>query len=99
MYLLYSRFNYSIKYANLCSRCADNGTEFKAEVLQLAAKYGINVINGAPYHLQSQGTVEVANHTFKRRLQALQTQLGTSAWAKHMTELPTAINTTRSRVS
>jgi hypothetical protein len=80
------------------NRSCDNGTEFKGKLLELTKKHGINVINGSPYHPQSQGSVEVANKTFKKRLQALQLEIGTSEWVRLLPELAIAINTTRPRV-
>jgi hypothetical protein len=61
----------------LYRRC-DNGTEFKDEVAQLCKELSIRIIRGQPYHLQTQGTLEQANCTFKRRLSALQAQRGRS---------------------
>ena len=46
-------------------RC-DNGPEFKASVAELAKKLGIRMVRGRTYHLQTQGTVEVANRMFKQ---------------------------------
>jgi len=75
-------------------RCCDNGTEFKGEVLQLCQRNGINVINGSPFHPQSQGLVESANKTLKRRLQALQMERVTTEWVRFLLELTLMINTT-----
>ena len=83
--------------ANDNNRCCDNGIEFKGKLLQLVQSYNINVINGVPYHLKTQGAVEVTNRTFKRRLQALQTEAGTTEWARFLPEIAMAINTTRPR--
>ena len=55
-------------------RHCDNGPEFKASVAELAKKLGIRMVRGRTYHLQTQGTVEVANRTFKRRLTAYKSQ-------------------------
>src|SRR5436305_3471029 len=52
---------------------------------------------GWAYYLQTQGTVEVVNRTFKKRLGALQAQKGQSNWAALLPELALVINTTTSR--
>ena len=52
------------------------------------------MIRGRAYHPQTQGTVEVANCTFKKRLGALQAQKGQSNWAALLPELALVINTT-----
>ncbi|OIR56934.1 MAG: uncharacterized protein A8A55_2316 [Amphiamblys sp. WSBS2006] len=49
----------------------DNGTELKNEaVAGLCAKYGTRQRHGGPRHPQSQGQVERANQTLKRKLRA-----------------------------
>jgi hypothetical protein len=63
-------------------------------VNQLCLELGILVIRGRPYHLQSQGTIEQANRTFKRQLGALQLQKGRSDWVALLLELALVINTT-----
>ena len=55
------------------------------------------MIRGRAYHPQTQGTVEVANRTFKKRLGTLQAQKGQSNWAALLPELALVINTTTSR--
>jgi len=61
-------------------RCiyADNGTEFKGDVSVLLASRSppIPIVHGRPYHLQTQGSVEVANGAFKDRLAALRQERG-----------------------
>ena len=49
---------------------------------------------GRPYHPQTQGSIEVANRTFKRRLAALQTAKGCPNWVELLPELALTINTT-----
>jgi hypothetical protein len=77
-------------------RC-DNGTEFKGGVAQICKELGIRMIRGRAYHPQTQGTVERANRTFKRRLSALQAQKGRSNWVALLAELALVINTTTTR--
>ena len=57
------------------------------------------MIRGRPYHLQTQGSIEWANQTFKRRLQALQQERGfpASHWVELLLELAIIINTTITR--
>jgi transposase InsO family protein len=56
----------------------DNGNEFKGAVSELAKQLGIRIIRGRPYHPQTQGSIERANRTFKKRLTAFQLAKGTS---------------------
>ena len=55
----------------------DNRTEFKGEFLDVLNYYRIPAINRRAYYLQSQGSVERANATFKNRLSACQAEHGT----------------------
>ena len=65
---------------NLSNRACDNGPEFKAQVNDLAKNLGIRIACGRAYYPQSQGSIEVANRTFKKRLAALQLARGVSTW-------------------
>ena len=64
----------------------------------MCTKLGIKIINGCAYHPQTQGSVEQANQTFKRRLGALQRERGisNSKWVELLLELAIIINTTSS---
>jgi len=57
------------------------------------------MINGRPHHPQTQGSVENANKTFKRRLTALQLETGrpASEWVVLLPQLASIINTSPSR--
>ena len=77
-------------------RCCDNGPEFKGSVKELCKTLGVRIIHGRPYHPQTQGSVERANRTFKKRLLALQMAKGTSRWVELLPELALTINTTTS---
>ena len=67
-----------IALTNISGSACDNGPEFKAQVKELAQNLGIRIVRGRAYHPQSQGAVEIANCTFKRRLTALQLARGVS---------------------
>jgi hypothetical protein len=60
---------------------------------------GIKIINGRSYHPQTQGSVERANQTLKRRLRCLQREQGfpASHWVSLLPELAIIINTTTTR--
>jgi hypothetical protein len=94
--ILFYKILLSVLLTNFIIRCCDNGPEFKASVAKLAQQLGIHMIRGRPYHPQTQGSVEVANKTFKRRLRALQLAKGTSNWVELLPELARTINTTTS---
>ena len=57
------------------------------------------MIRGRPYHPQTQGSIERANQTFKKRLRALQRERGfpASHWVELLLELVVIINTTTTR--
>jgi transposase InsO family protein len=80
---------------------ADNGTEFKGELIDLLQQRTpeIPIINGRPYHPQTQGSVEKANGIFKARLAALRAERGLPhAWSKLLPELQEVINITPNRM-
>jgi hypothetical protein len=58
------------------------------------------MIRGRPYYLQTQGSVEQANQTFKRCLRAIQQERGfpASHWVELLLELVLIINTTTTRI-
>jgi IS30 family transposase len=73
----------------------DNGTEFKGEVQDLCDSLNIPTIRGRAYHPETQGSVEIANRTFKSRLYAEIMESGVRNWASRLSEIAETINTTR----
>lgn len=75
----------------------DNGSEFKGALLLLLKRYGIPIINGRPRHPETQGLVEKANGTFKRKLRAWKNDNPEKAsqWASALPEICLAINNQR----
>src|SRR5947207_15051623 len=69
----------------------------RVKLASFAKELSIRMIRGWAYYPQTQGTVEVANCTFKKRLGTLQAQKGQSNWAALLPELALVINTTTSR--
>jgi len=65
----------------------DNGAEFKGAVLLLLRRHGIHVINGNPRHPQSQGLVEQANGTLKKRLATWVEDHPDQGWASGLLEV------------
>ena len=45
----------------------DQGREFEGAAAALGKKLGIKVVKGRPYHPQSQGKVEQAHRSFKKK--------------------------------
>lgn len=70
----------------------DNGGEFRGATLALLQGWGIRVINGRPRHPETQGLVEKANSTFKRKLRAWMTDSGRSDWADSLPEISLSMN-------
>jgi hypothetical protein len=75
---IFNKILLSVLLTNFIIRCCDNSPEFKASVAELAQQLSIYIIRSRPYHPQTQGSVEVANKTFKRRLRALLSRLNMS---------------------
>jgi hypothetical protein len=72
----------------------DNGGEFKGEVIEVCKKRGIKIIRGRAYHPQSQGSIEVANRVFKKRLRAARADTGIQSWIQLLPLIAWVINTT-----
>lgn len=70
----------------------DNRTEFKGALVELCNKVKVRVINGALYKPLTQGSVESANSTFKRRLKAGQKEKGTRDWGRFLPCIAIAMN-------
>jgi IS30 family transposase len=54
----------------------NNGGEFKGKVIEVCKKRGIKIVWGRAYYPQSQGSIEIANRVFKRRLRAIRIDTG-----------------------
>jgi hypothetical protein len=72
----------------------DNGGEFKGEVIEVCKKRGIKIIRGRAYHPQSQGSIEVANRVFKKRLRAARADTSIQSWIQLLPLIAWVINTT-----
>jgi hypothetical protein len=72
----------------------DNGGEFKGKVIEVCKKRGIKIIRGRAYHPQSQGSIEVANRVFKKRLRAARADTGIQSWIQLLPLIAWVINTT-----
>lgn len=59
---------------------SDNGTEFKGIYLELMRRYGIKVINGRPRTPRTQGLVEQANGTVKKKIGNWKRTHGSTHW-------------------
>jgi hypothetical protein len=72
----------------------DNGGEFKGKVIEVCKQRGIKIIRGRAYHPQSQGSIEVANRIFKKRLRAARADTGIQSWIQLLPLITWVINTT-----
>jgi hypothetical protein len=72
-------------------------TEFKGKLHTLVKLYGILIINGRPYHPQTQGSVKKANKIFKDWLLACQREARCPAteWVRFLLEIALCVNTVR----
>jgi hypothetical protein len=55
----------------------------------------VPIIRGRSYYPQTQGSVEVANKTFKRRLLVVGGEAGLKEWVRYLPAIAEVINTTR----
>jgi hypothetical protein len=72
----------------------NNGGEFKGKVIEVCQKRGIKIIRRRAYHPQSQGSIEVANRIFKKRLRAVRADTGIQSWIQLLPLIAWVINTT-----
>lgn len=61
---------------------------------EVCKRRAIKIIRGRAYHPQSQGSIEIANRIFKRRLQAARSDTGIKSWMKLLPIIAWVINTT-----
>jgi transposase InsO family protein len=73
----------------------DNGTEFKARLIKVLEERGIIIINGRPRNPQAQGSVEVANRSFKAVLRKYQVEFGTSKFVMFLKPIQLILNTSQ----
>ena len=67
----------------------DQGPEFESAVKKLCKKLRIKVIKGRPYHPQSQGKVERAHRSFRKKL--MYDLLRMKKWGRELGEVATRI--------
>ena len=87
-------------YSSLTTPCEDEGPiiEFSSAYLpiqRLMDSLDISIIRGRSYHPQTQGSVEVANATFKDRLASTILEVGQRDWVHALPGIAETINTTR----
>lgn len=63
-------------------------------VAEVYKRRAIKIIRGRAYHPQSQGSIEIANRIFKRRLQAARSDTSIKSWMKLLPIIAWVINTT-----
>ena len=63
---------------------SDNGTEFKGVCEEIFLRYGIKVTHGRPQTPRTQGLVEQANGTVKKRIAAWKRQTGNLNWSEEV---------------
>lgn len=76
--------------------CCDNGTEFRGAVKAICTQNNVRMVRGRAYHPQSQGSIEIANRTFKNRLRSFMTSTGRKDWHRLLNIVAFRINTTQS---
>jgi hypothetical protein len=73
---------------------SDNGKEFKGVMKELLLRHGIKIINGRPRTPRTQGLVEQANGTVKRKILVWKRLNGTTGWAEGLPSMAHQINRT-----
>jgi hypothetical protein len=71
----------------------NNRGEFKGKVIEVCQKRGIKIIRGRAYYPQSQGSIEVANRIFKKRLRAVRADTSIRSWIQLLPLITWVINT------
>lgn len=74
---------------------SDNGGEFIAEVVDnLCTQCDVKIINGGPYHPQSQGRVERFNQTLQVQLGKTLTERKSKRWVDELPKITRSYNNT-----
>jgi transposase InsO family protein len=71
---------------------ADQGSEFKADVIRLVANFGLTFSRGSPYNSSTQGLVEAFNKTLRNMLARQTDESGTKVWLHFLDKMVGAYN-------
>jgi hypothetical protein len=87
-----------IKWLNdngyISSLACDNEGEFKGKIIEVCKQRGIKIVPGRLCYPESQSSIEIANRTFKRWLQAIRADTGIQSWMQLLPLIAWVINTT-----
>ena len=77
----------------------DQGTEFKADCLQVLADFSCKMVNSSPYHPQTNGLVERGNSVLKMALHHWFVQEGTQDWFPPLARIRYQLNCNKPRTT